>query len=454
MSNVSKALRAAAVSLLIACAWQGTAAAGEARSQTKAYTTTVDYVAEFYPLWFTYNQSVNATVNRLVGPAKISPLYQTVVAINVDTLYASTFLDLSSQPVILTIPSTTVTYSILPLDPYGNVLPIGITAGQPGTYGLTGPNFTGTLPAGVTPVPMPLDHLILIFRSDQYTSAGVNEMQESETFRESLQLQTLSDWQQDPAGGQALILPELFFATPYKTIADALVAYDPIVFLKQLQVAVASANTPPLTAKQQSLSQKFDALFAKGGDQSDFALGAQDAHTLILDDYLDNTDANNWIHFTNMGEWKPGQNLDRAAITEFIQYGNNIKAAAYYQAFRDGTGAALNGTDPKGYVLNIPADQIPKAKRFWSFTAYTPQSVELIKNKAKVYHVASYTPHLAYNSDGSITLYIAREKPHGVPPANWLPVGKGAFNIMLRVYGPQGDVAHNNYLPPAIVKAQ
>ena len=55
MSNVSKALRAAAVSLLIACAWQGTAAAGEARSQTKAYTTTVDYVAEFYPLWFTYN---------------------------------------------------------------------------------------------------------------------------------------------------------------------------------------------------------------------------------------------------------------------------------------------------------------------------------------------------------------------------------------------------------------
>jgi hypothetical protein len=452
MSNMSNTLRAAVVGMLIACAWQG--AAGETRSQTKAYTTTVDYVSEFYPLWFTYGQSVNATINRLVGPAKISPLYQTVVAINVDTLYASTFLDLSSQPVILTIPSTAVTYSILPLDPYGNVLPINITAGQPGTYGLTGPNFTGTLPAGVTPVPMTLDHLILIFRSDQYTSDGVNETQASETFRESLQLQTLSDWQQNPAGGQTLILPELFFATPYKTIADALVAYDPITFLKQLQVAVASPNTPPLTAKQLSLSQKFDALFAKGGDPTDFVLGAQDAHALILDDYLDNTDADNWIHFTNMGEWKPGQSLDRSAITEFIQYGNNIKAAAYYQTFKDGAGAALNGTDPKGYVLNIPADQIPEAKRFWSFTAYTPQSIELIKNKAQVYHVASYTPHLAYNSDGSITLYIAREKPHGVAPANWLPVGKGTFNIMLRVYGTLGSTAHNTYVPPAIVKVQ
>ncbi len=454
MSNVSNILRAMTAGIMIACALQGAAAAGEGRSQTKAYATTVDYVAEFYPLWFTYNQSVNATVNRLVGPAKISPLYQTVVAINVDTLYGSTFLDLSSQPVILTIPSTTVTYSILALDPYGNVLTTNIPAGTPGTYGLTGPNFTGTLPGGVTPVPMTLDHLILIFRSDQYTSDGVNETQASETFRESLQLQTLSDWQQDPSGGQTLILPELFFASPYKTIADALVAYDPIAFLKQLQVAVASPNTPPLTEKQQNLSEKFNALLAKGGDQTDFALGAQDAHTLILDDYLDHTDADNWIHFTNMGEWKPGQTLDRSAITEFIQYGNNIKAAAYYQAFKDGTGAALDGTDPKGYVLNIPADQIPTAKRFWSFTAYTPQSIELIKNKAKVYHVASYTPHLAYNSDGSITLYIAREKPHGVPPANWLPVGKGAFNIMLRVYGPEGDVAHNDYVPPAIVKAQ
>jgi hypothetical protein len=455
MRKLSKALRAAAIGILIACAWQGPAASGEGRSQTKAYTTTVNYVAEFYPLWFTYSQSANATINRLVGPAKISPLYQTVVAINVDTLYASTFLDLSSQPVILTLPSTTVTYSILALDPYGNVLTTtNLAAGTPGTYGFTGPNFTGTLPNGVTQVPMTLDHLILIFRSDQYTSGGVNETQASETFRESIQLQTLSDWQQDPSAGQTLILPELFFATPYKTFADALIAYDPITFLKQLQVAVASPNTPPLTANQQSLSDKFNTLFAKGGDQMDFALGAQDAHTLILDDYLDNTDANGWIHFTNMGEWKPGQNLDRSAITEFIQYGNNIKAAAYYQTFKDGTGAALDGSDAKGYVLNIPADQIPTAKRFWSFTAYTPQSIELIKNKAKVYHVASYTPHLAYNSDGSITLYIAREKPHGVPPANWLPVGRGPFNIMLRVYGPQGSVAHNKYTPPAIEKVQ
>ena len=62
-------------------------------SQMGPYSTAVAYVAQFYPLWFTYNQSRFATHNRLVGPDQVTPLYQIVVAINVDTLYASTFLE-------------------------------------------------------------------------------------------------------------------------------------------------------------------------------------------------------------------------------------------------------------------------------------------------------------------------------------------------------------------------
>ncbi len=454
MIRLGKALCAAVVGVLMVGASQG-AIAADARSQTKQYTTAVNYVSEFYPLWFTYNQTINARLNQLVGPDKVTPLYQIVVAINVDTLYCSAYLDLSKQPLILTVPATPVTYSILALDPYGNVLPTqNLVAGTPGTYALTGLNFKGKVPKGVTQVPLTLDHLIMIFRSDKYTSAGVDETDASATFRENLQLQTVKAWKQDPTGGKTAIVPELFYATPYKSIADGLVAKDPIAFLQQLQTAVTSVYTPPLTAKQQNLSDSFNALFARGGDQSQFALGAQAAHTLIVDDYLNNTDANGWIHFTNMGQWKPNQELDRSAITEYIQYGNNIKAAAYYQTFNDGTGAPLDGSDAKGYVLNIPADQIPQAKRFWSFTAYTPKSIELIKNGEQKYNVASYTPYLAYNSDQSVTLYIARKKPDGVPPANWLPVSDGPFNIMLRVYGPEGATLHNKYTPPAIVKVE
>ena len=66
------------------------------------------------------------------------------------------------------------------------------------------------------------------------------------------------------------------------------------------------------------------------------------------------------------------------------------------------------------------------------------------------YVVASYTSGLTYNSDGSLTIYLARKKPSGMPKANWLPVPKGQFNVMLRLYGPEGDVS--SYLPPAIRK--
>src|ERR1700749_3206194 len=335
------------------------AATAISRSQTRQFKTTVSYVAEFYPLWLSYFQSLYASKNHLIGPDRVSSLYQIVVAINVDTLYASTFLDLTDEPVVLTIPSTGVRYSILTLDPYGDVFDSGIPAQTPGVYALTGPQFTGDLPDGVTRVSMPLNHAIIIFRADKYSAAGQNQKQDAETFRRSLLSQTLSAWQQDPSGGATGILPQPFFAGPFKTAADALVAVQPVTFLMQLQAAVHAANTPPLSAKQQALSDRFDKLFANGNNAFEFGPAVQAAHQMILDRYLAHTGETNWIHFTNIGAWNEKQDLDRSAIAEFIQYGNNISAAAYYHAFSDGTGSPLDGTDPAGYVLKIPQDKIP-----------------------------------------------------------------------------------------------
>jgi hypothetical protein len=66
--------------------------------------------------------------------------------------------------------------------------------------------------------------------------------------------------------------------------------------------------------------------------------------------------------------------------------------------------------------------------------------------------VASYTPGLQYNTDSSLSVYMARRPPKGVPAANWLPVSFRKFNVALRVYGPEGDVEDNTYIPPGIRK--
>jgi hypothetical protein len=99
--------------------------------------------------------------------------------------------------------------------------------------------------------------------------------------------------------------------------------------------------------------------------------------------------------------------------------------------------------------LTFSKSEIPDAKRFWSLTAYIPPGVTLVPNPARKYLVARYTPGLKTNSDGSITIYVAPRQPPGTRRANWLPVPRGPFSLLLRVYGPEGN-SSGTYLPPPI----
>jgi hypothetical protein len=423
------------------------------RDDSDAYTTTVAYVEQFYPLWFTYGQFQYGrpfgTTNGFVAAEQITPLYHFVVAINNDTLYTSIYFDLRAEPVIVTIPATALRYTTLTLDPYGTAIEPGLPT-TPGVYAFTGPEFSGTLPEGVTQIPMPIDFPSLYIRTVKYSPTGENLIEQGIAFQKSLLAQPLSAYLSDPLGGPTKILPESAFAPSFKLAVDGLMALNPIAFLRQLQQAVAAPNTPLLSPDQQELSDHFNELFGNGdSQQADFSAGAQAAHAAIISNYLTNTGLTNWIHFTNISNWGDDV-LDRSSITEFLQLANGISTAAYYHTFSDSSGSALNGNNPRGYVLTFPAGELPDAALFWSLTAYTPYAIELIPNRAQKYVAASYLPDLEYNSNGSLSIYMSTVKPPGVPIANWLPVLPGPFNIMLRVYGPQGDVADNTYVPPGI----
>jgi hypothetical protein len=417
---------------------------------TSVESTTEQYVEVFYPLWFTYHQSQNS-VNKLVGPDRMGPEYGAVVAPNDDTLYANAFMNLKDEPVVLTIYPTTVTASVLALDAYGNVFKTGIESGTPGTYALVGPNWTGSLPENVNRIDVPVIFSNWIIRVDKYSPNGRDEQEAAERFRQALRASTLSAYLQDPSQGAPTIVPvEEFFSRQYKVEANNLMVRDPITFLKQLQTAVKADTTPPLSNAEEQLAENFDNIFGNGDvDDPEFISGVRNARVKIVQHYQQNEGATKWITFDNIGAWQYHY-LDRAAITEYIQYGNNLSAAAYYQAFKDGEGNLLDTTRNSVYVLTFSPEQIPKAKRFWSLTAYIPESITLVENEKEKYLVASYTPGLQTNPDGSISIYMSTECPEGVPEANWLPVPYGAFNVLLRVYGPD-DNEVEYYVPPAIV---
>lgn len=413
--------------------------------QGDAYTTTVAYVEMFYPLWFTY-ELWSISSSRLIGPARMGPLYHAVVAPNDDTLYASTFPDLTEQPMVVTIPGTSDLFSVLSTDAFGDINDTGIKSA--GAYALIGPNSSASLPSGVTPVELPVNFSALIVRADKYTSDGTNEEKEAQRFRLGLSIKTLTQYEKNPKGGHTRLLPLAFFSKPYKTIADTLATTDSIKFLTQLQTAVAAPYHPTLTKAQKVLSDHFNALFnVTNRNDEPFIAGTQAAHQMILNIYLQHTGRTNWITFSNISDgWTP---LERSAITEFIQYANGHETAAYFQTFKDRVGNELDGSK-HSYVIAFSKREIPEAERFWSVTAYLPDSITLVPNALHKYVVASYTPKLVVGKAGSISIYLAVRRPKGIPQPNWLPIPSGVFNVMLRVYGPEGRVREGTYTPPAV----
>jgi hypothetical protein len=398
--------------------------------------------------------------NRLTGPLGMGPEYKVVVAINDDTIYTEAFLDVSEQPVLLTIPKYENKYSILQLDVYGNIFQTELSSSPPtrrSVYAFVAQGWKGKLPRRAIRVELPYTFSTIAIRIDKHSPTGENLVRAANEFRSKLSMQTLDDY--DPTGqsGQTLVLPLHFFAPSVKLMADEGLAKSPEAFLTTVQEAMASPMTQPITDDDRALMERFDAAFAQAkkvvdrdsGPMTDIIRGAQAAWAAIINRWQSHRGTTNWIHFDNIGHW--GDNyLDRAALTEYIQVGNDRKAAYYANAFVDGSGLPLDGGS-FGYTIRFAKNELPQYERFWSLTAYTPEFIELVPNVLDKYVVASYTHGLVTESDGSVTIYVQADPPK-VPSRipNWLPVPKGPFSLLFRVYGPKGKALAGTYVPPKI----
>ena len=419
-----------------------------------ARKTAYTYLLVFYPRWFTSLQALSASSNQIVGPDKMGPQFKSVVAVNDDTLYASTFLDVTQQPVIVTIPVTTDVFSVLHLDQYGKAFQ-GIPSRAPGVYALTGPDWQGTLPSGVTPVRLPYKQSILMFRADKYAASGMDMQQQAAQFRQGLHAAPLSDYLSHPDAGAAKILPVTRYGISLKLLADSALGtmFGTKAFLTSLQWMVGAASTQPLTPSEQALARAFNAAANNVFLQGELIAGAKAAYADMVSNYKSHTlGDSHWIHFDNLAAWDASFQayMDRASIAEFLELANNRAAAAYFHTFVDQHGQTLDGT-AQNYTLTFPKGGTPSVSRFWSLTAYTPDAIELVPNGLSKYVVASYSPGLKQNPDGSITIVMSATQPANVPQANWLPVPTGPFNVMLRAYGPQGPVQEGTYVPPPVV---
>jgi len=95
---------------------------------------------------------------------------------------------------------------------------------------------------------------------------------------------------------------------------------------------------------------------------------------------------------------------------------------------------------------------LPPVNAFWSVTAYDIDGYfipNLIKRQA-----IGDRDKLVTNVDGSVDIYIQSDAPDKEKEPNWLPVGKEAFTLLMRLYSPREEFLEGAWTPPTVQRQQ
>jgi hypothetical protein len=383
--------------------------------------------------------------------------YHDVVRINVDTLYSFAWLDLSKEPMILSVPDTHGRYYLMPiLDAWTNVIasPGKRTTGTEARhFGIVGPNWKGTLPDGVEELRSPTDMAIIAGRTQ---ANGPADYAVVNAIQRQYKLTPLSAWGNSYTPPRGIVDPTIDVKTPP---VDQVNRMSAAVFFKSL-AALMKDNPPspadaPVIAKLAKIGivpgqdfdmNRLDPAVAAGLEQSvQMAVAKVQAAAPKI-----GTMVNGWnIPPMNTGNF--GTDYQTRAIIALIGLGANVvKDAIYPTAFVDAAGSRLTGGSR--YVLHFDQGELPPATAFWSLTMYNAQSF-LVDNPINRYNIAGWMP-LKRNPDGSLDVYIQRDSPGKDKESNWLPAPQGEFNVTLRIYWPKESVLDGTWKPPAIQVAR
>ncbi len=447
-----------------AAAPPGPAAAPElaAAKQTAALEAGVRAVIYGLPLVImdlTMRSATRAVpVNQFAHMRKFpTAAFKLVVRANVDTLYSSAFLDLSREPLVLSLPDTHGRYYLMPImDAWTNVFasPGARTTGtQARRFAITGPGWSGTLPAGVGKLESPTNIAWILGRTQ---TNGPSDYEAVHALQDGYRLVPLSAFGKPyspPAAGPAA--RDLDSQTPPVEQLEHMSAAEYFNTLARLlQANPPPAAEAPLLARLAQIGVVPGARFDPATLDPAVAAGLERSVQVALAQLRQRAQeagkgVNGWrMPPMNLGNY--GSDYGVRAVIALIAFGANLPADAIYPTtFVDGDGRQLNGANR--YTLHFDQGQSPPVRAFWSVTLYDPQSF-FVANPIDRYAVSSWMP-LARNADGSIDIYVQRDSPGKDREANWLPAAAGDFNLTLRMYWPREhgpSIIDGSWQPPAV----
>jgi hypothetical protein len=373
---------------------------------------------------------------------------------NNDTLYSIAWLDLSKEPVILSVPDVGDRYYTMEIASFDsdNFAYVGMrtTGTKAGNYAIVGPLWKGELSSGVqqlTPSRTPSAFIL-----GRTLLRGADDLPAIRTLMAQYKLTPLSSW-----GKPGAQVPESYAVLrPFDRKTDALADW------KTMNKTMAE-NPPP--SRHELLLKQFAEIGIGPGldvDKLDEATKRGLARAAIDGLNLLDTALRQGARQKNVNGWNyPPPDMGRAGDKDnFLlraalqsKWGivaNDPAEAIYLNTSTDPEGQQLIGANR--YVMHFPAGGLPEVKAFWSITLYDARH-NLVANPIKRYAIGD-RDKLRFNTDGSIDISIQNQSPGKDKEANWLPAPTGEFNLVLRTYLPSANIQEQRWTPPPLMKVK
>jgi hypothetical protein len=462
--------RSAIAFVLGSLLWPVTAAAQSAITEQEAQSIAVDAYIYFYPL-VTMDVTRKQLTNKPPGSGSLggpmntfanadafpSADFKAVVRPNFDTLYSSGYLDLTKEPMVVSVPDTGGRYYLLPiLDMWSDVFasPGWRTTGtQAGNFLVTPRGWSGAVPAGFAQIEAPTPYVWIIGRTK---TDGPPDYDAVHKIQAGYKITPLSEWGKPPKPVEIKIDPSVDMKTPPKTQVDTLSGDKYFTYAAELlKLHPPHLTDQPIVARMKRISiepgksfdmSKVDPVMKKALEDAPAAaqnLMAWKVPTIarVVNYWSMNTDT--------MGVY--GNYYLKRAIVAQLGLGANLPEDAIYPLnLADETGKPLDGASK--YTIHFDKGAAPPVNAFWSVTLYDSDGFQ-VANSLNRFAVSSWMP-FKHNPDGSLDLYFQNESPGTDKEANWLPAPKGAFNLTMRLYAPKSDALTGKWNPPLVTKVQ
>jgi hypothetical protein len=386
---------------------------------------------------------------------------RTVTTPNHDTLYSSAWLDLSVEPLFLTVPPVgELYYSYAFIDLSTNnfgYVSHRLYGGQPPPHMIVGPTWNGDAPSEVKVLRAPTNSVWAIGR---ILVDGPEELDRVRILQARVLLET-PDMRNERRILETRELMRQRTVAPPESVADwrAPNRGDPFDLL---EMGARALGESPLGERDRAMfetlaplrlrpGRKFDLRAFNTTEQRAIGAGIEQGHAEIRNAARLGKTVDGWSygqrHLGNFGD----DYLYRAATALTGLGALEPAEAVYVTCTADSEGRPLSGANR--YEITFPTDALPPAREFWSLSLYevTPDGrAFFIDNPIGRYAIGDRTQGLQKSPDGSLTLYLQRVRPPGELAANWLPAPAGPIRLVLRAYEPDDALIDGRYRVPAV----